>query len=438
VSGAARPSDLIHSRDFVLRAMRSERTRTVWMIVALALLMVVVVLRHLLVDAAVASRILTSLSLGGGMMAYEALRLVLVNGRLRRSAPMPAFTWPLNVTIESLFPTLIVLVMTLMPDVGPYAALVMPGVFLYFLIIVLSTLRLSPALAMLSGAVSGVGYGAMVAYTFITYETPDFAFPVAVYVTGAAFMVITGFAAAAVASQIRTHVATALREAQERQRLELKARNTLIFGLAKLAEYRDTDTGAHLERISTYAALLAKAMEGDFEEIDDEWIETLRVAASMHDIGKVGVPDSVLLKPGRLTDEERSVMEGHPAIGAETLRAIQAEHGDDPLLAMSDAIAIGHHERWDGTGYPNRVPGPEIALAARIISVADVYDALTSARVYKPPFPHEKASAIIVEGRGTQFDPDVVDAFSRIADEFDAVRGKYVKEATGDDASGHG
>lgn len=214
---------------------------------------------------------------------------------------------------------------------------------------------------------------------------------------------------------LETEVAVRVRES-------LDARHSLIVGLAKLAESRDTDTGHHLERICAYSELLADQLRGRFPEITDAWIDHLRLASSLHDIGKVGIPDSVLLKPGRLTPEERAVMERHPVIGAETLATVRDRLADDPLVELSQAVARSHHERWDGRGYPDGLAGEAIPVAARIVALADVYDALTSARVYKPAFPHAEAARIIREGRATQFDPDVVDAFDRVADRFDAAR----------------
>lgn len=200
----------------------------------------------------------------------------------------------------------------------------------------------------------------------------------------------------------------------------LRARNALIFGLAELADYRDNDTGEHLERISTYVGLLAERLrDTGFDQIDDAWIESLCLASSLHDIGKVGIPDAVLLKPGRLDEEERRVIEQHTLLGADTLIAIRREYGADPLIDLSCQIALYHHERWDGTGYPYGLSGESIPLPARIVSVADVYDALTSQRVYKPAMPHEKAARLIREGAGTQFDPAVVAAFEAVADEFE-------------------
>jgi len=202
----------------------------------------------------------------------------------------------------------------------------------------------------------------------------------------------------------------------------LRTRHSLILGLAKLADHRDTDTGRHLDRIATFSTLIAEQVRREFPEMDDDWIECLRLASSLHDIGKVGIPDRVLLKPGPLTAEERAVIERHTSIGAETLAAIRDRLGPDPLIDMSHQIALAHHERWDGTGYPHRTRGDAIPLAARIVSIADVYDALTSPRVYKPAFTHERAREIVLEGAGTQFDPRLVAAFDRLSEQFDIVR----------------
>ncbi len=209
--------------------------------------------------------------------------------------------------------------------------------------------------------------------------------------------------------------ARAFNEAEKRQLIAereadaLRARNTLIFGLAKLAESRDTDTGEHLERIATYCRVLAEQLR-TVHDLTDEWVVNLQLASSLHDIGKVGIPDSILLKPGLLTPEERVVIERHPGIGATALEAILARDQDDSLLQMARNIAASHHERWDGKGYPAALSGDAIPLEARIVSVADVYDALTSKRVYKPALSHDEALGIIIEGRGQQFDPQVVDA----------------------------
>ncbi|MEW6252554.1 MAG: HD domain-containing phosphohydrolase, partial [Planctomycetota bacterium] len=188
-----------------------------------------------------------------------------------------------------------------------------------------------------------------------------------------------------------------------------------------MAETRDTDTGAHLERIAEYSALLAEALRGQ-HSLDAEWIEHVRVAAPLHDIGKVGLPDAVLKKPGPLTPAERAVMQSHPQIGADALRAIEERRGGDRLLRLGAEIAAAHHERWDGTGYPAGLDGQSIPIAARIVALADVYDALTSQRVYKPPLAHAAACHVIEDGRGTHFDPAVVSAFLAQAAAFDELR----------------
>ncbi|MEL6497043.1 MAG: HD domain-containing phosphohydrolase [Planctomycetota bacterium] len=216
------------------------------------------------------------------------------------------------------------------------------------------------------------------------------------------------------------------RRMTEHSEAVLRTRTGMIYGLAKLADYRDSDTGHHLDRICTFATMLARVLRetrpSEYPELTDEFITNLRVAASLHDIGKVGVPDRVLLKPGALTADERAMIERHTVIGASTLEGIRRRTGADPLLNMSIDIALMHHERWDGRGYPTCIGGAEIPLAARLVAVADVYDALTSARVYKRALSHDRACGIIIEGRGTQFDPAVVDAFDAIHEEFDETR----------------
>jgi len=210
-------------------------------------------------------------------------------------------------------------------------------------------------------------------------------------------------------------------------------RETLIFGLAKLADYRDSDTGTHLERIAEFSELLARAYEypedapepdGSIAEgpVTEDWIHVLRMASSLHDIGKVGIPDSILLKPGPLTDLERSIMQRHTEIGADTLIRISEKLGRDDMVALGLVVALQHHERWDGTGYPMGRSGYDISLAARIVALADFYDALTSDRVYKKASSHEETRELILANRGTHFDPAVVDAFERVHERMRAVK----------------
>lgn len=201
----------------------------------------------------------------------------------------------------------------------------------------------------------------------------------------------------------------------------VRTRDAVIFGLAKLAESRDPDTGHHLERIALYATRLAEAMRrrAHFSsQITQTFLKSLGISSALHDIGKVGVEDSVLLKPGNLTAAEREKVQRHTVLGAECIEQIESRLGASNFLAMAREIALCHHERWDGAGYPNGLAGEQIPLAARIISVVDVYDALSVRRVYKEPFGHEKCVQLIREGAGSQFDPQIVDVFLEIEADF--------------------
>ncbi len=199
----------------------------------------------------------------------------------------------------------------------------------------------------------------------------------------------------------------------------LRSRDAVIFGLAKLAESRDGETGEHLERISKYTEILAREVSMMQTPGGDEaWVQTLASTAVLHDIGKVGVPDAVLRKPSALTQDERKIIEKHPFIGGDTLMEIKRRWGDDPFLATASQVCFGHHERWDGTGYPFGLKGENIPMAARIVALADVYDALTSERAYKDAVPHDRAKQMITDASGTQFDPMVVQAFVEVEPQF--------------------
>lgn len=198
-----------------------------------------------------------------------------------------------------------------------------------------------------------------------------------------------------------------------------------IFAMSKLAESRDPETGEHLDRMREYCRLLAQELSKQSEYaayIDKTYIENIYSASPLHDIGKVGVPDAILTKPGKLTEEEWVVMKTHPIIGAETLREVDREHPGNAFIQTGVEIAAAHHEKWDGSGYPYGLKGKEIPLSARILALGDVYDALTSKRCYKDAMPHHVAVEIIKEGEGTHFDPDVISAFLRINEEFVRVR----------------
>jgi len=198
-----------------------------------------------------------------------------------------------------------------------------------------------------------------------------------------------------------------------------------IFAMAKLAEYRDPETGQHLARMSDYCKLLAENLaEVDKYKVtvDKNYIDCIYAAAPLHDIGKVGVPDDILNKPGKLTESEFNEIKKHTVIGAETLKEVAAQHPANEFVRIGIDIALSHHEKWDGSGYPYGLSGENIPLAARILALGDVYDALVSERCYKKPFSHEKAKEIILDGRGTQFDPDIVDVFIKHEDKFRDVK----------------
>lgn len=198
-------------------------------------------------------------------------------------------------------------------------------------------------------------------------------------------------------------------------------RNLAIFSLARLAEMRDSDTGSHLERVREYTRILSNQLrhrDGYGEVIDDQFIELIYVTSPLHDIGKVSIPDSVLLKPGRLDDVEYEIMKTHAETGAGTLDLALKEFPDADFLRMARDIAGCHHERVDGKGYPRGLAGKDIPLSARVFALVDVYDALVSKRVYKDAFTPVVAKNIIIEGAGTQFDEDVVAAFIECESEF--------------------
>ncbi len=215
--------------------------------------------------------------------------------------------------------------------------------------------------------------------------------------------------------------------------VSLETRDVAIFALAKLAESRDPETGAHLERIRHYCRLLAThlaTVEQYTSVVTADFIRLIFLTSPLHDIGKVGIPDCVLLKPGRLSDQEFAIMKEHAQIGADTLDAAAREYPGVPFLIMARDIALTHHERFNGAGYPHGLKGCDIPLAGRITALADVYDALTSKRVYKEAFTHEITRGIIVEERSKHFDPDIVDAFLAVEPQFLEVRQRFAEEVT--------
>ena len=193
-----------------------------------------------------------------------------------------------------------------------------------------------------------------------------------------------------------------------------------IYRLARAAEYKDEDTGTHIMRMSHYAAAVARELG-----LPEDEVESILYAAPMHDVGKIGIPDRILLKPGKLDPDEWKVMKQHTLIGGKILSGSEAG-----FIKLAEVIALTHHEKWDGSGYPNGLTGEDIPIAGRITAIADVFDALTSKRPYKEPFPLEKSFSIIREGRGTHFDPAVVDAFFAVTDEILVIKERF-KEKNG-------
>jgi response regulator RpfG family c-di-GMP phosphodiesterase len=232
-----------------------------------------------------------------------------------------------------------------------------------------------------------------------------------------------------------------IRDRTEKKKLEMnliesyknlqEARIATILGLAKLAEYRDEGTGTHLERIREYAKMLTQEMANIPElanYITREYIDDIFQSSILHDIGKVGIPDAILLKPGRLTAEEFEVIKRHATLGGDAIRAIESRIKESSFLLMGKEIAYHHHEKWDGSGYPTGLKGDEIPLSARIVALADVYDALTTKRFYKEAYSHEKSKQIILNLKDSHFDPQVVEAFVKLENAFNRVRKEKLED----------
>jgi len=223
----------------------------------------------------------------------------------------------------------------------------------------------------------------------------------------AGFLVITGWVIGQLAEKLREDLI-----ASNNLRLEITQR------LSRAAEFKDCDTGLHILRMSHIARLIADALD-----VDEEWAELIFHAAPMHDVGKIGIPDKILLKAGKLDPDEWEVMKSHSSIGGEILSG-----GTSELMKMSEAIAMTHHEKWDGSGYPEGLKGENIPLEGRIVAVADVLDALTSIRPYKKAWPMEKALAQIEELSGKQFDPKVVEALKNIIPDILAIESRFINQ----------
>lgn len=228
-------------------------------------------------------------------------------------------------------------------------------------------------------------------------------------------------ATSALQNEVNSHHAALKQASQERMEQVLAVQDVAVRALAKVAESRDNETGQHIARISEFAHRLAIEIrngEPSRDEIDETFLADLQRSAPLHDIGKVGIPDSILLKPDRLSEDEFEVMKRHSEIGAKILGDLVIETQHASFLKMAARIARFHHERWDGQGYPIGLRGEQIPLPARIVAVADVYDALTSERPYKKAWSPMRAKQTIEQGSGSQFDPMVVEAFVRCYEDF--------------------
>ena len=252
---------------------------------------------------------------------------------------------------------------------------------------------------------------------------------------GAVDCISKPFHAAVVQARLRTHLSLALAQRQlarhnqlleeevnrrtaqlERALVQVKdAAMETIIRLSRAAEYKDEDTGAHVIRMGQYVGAIARQLS-----IGDHAIDVLMRAAPLHDVGKIGIPDRILMKPGALTAEEFEVIKTHPDIGARLLAGSRSE-----IIRMAEVLALTHHERWDGAGYPRNLAGTDIPLPGRILAVADIFDALVSRRPYKEPFPVPKSLDIIGRYRGNALDPDVVDAFFRAESEIVEIKHAY-------------
>jgi putative two-component system response regulator len=219
-------------------------------------------------------------------------------------------------------------------------------------------------------------------------------------------------------------------EVQRRTEEVVAIQEVTILAMASLAETRDNDTGNHIRRTQHYVKILAEKLRQNprFSHFlnDDKTIDLLFKSAPLHDIGKVGIPDHILLKPGRFTPEEFEIMKNHATLGRDAILAAEKRLGLElPFLSYAKQIAYSHQEKWDGTGYPEELSGDDIPISGRLMALADVYDALICRRVYKEGMPHEKAVEIIIQGRGTHFDPDIVDAFLDCTNQFNEVAKRY-------------
>jgi putative two-component system response regulator len=239
----------------------------------------------------------------------------------------------------------------------------------------------------------------------------------------------THLALKATADFLRDKSAFLEAEVQRRTRQVQAVQDVTVLAMSSMAETRDNETGNHILRTQRYVRRLAEQLRSHprFRSVlSDDYIEQLYKSAPLHDIGKVGIPDHILLKPGRLTPEEFEIMKTHTTIGYESIVRAEKSLGMElDFLQIAKEIALSHQEKWDGSGYPQGLKGEAIPVSARLMAVADVYDALISRRVYKAPMPHEDTLLVMQQGRGTHFDPDVLDAFEQTHEDFRAIAASF-------------
>ena len=241
-----------------------------------------------------------------------------------------------------------------------------------------------------------------------------------------------------VLSRVRLHMELEMYKKRLEEMVELKTiellhtQDSILDMLSNLTAYRDNETGAHIKRTTIYVELIAKhllSINHPGYVISREYAENMTRSSKLHDIGKIGVPDNILLKPGRLTPEEFEIIKQHTVLGAQILDdAIADLSTTSPFLYVGREIVLGHHERWDGSGYPQQQKGTEIPLSARVMAIADVYDALISKRPYKKAFTHEEAMEVILQSSGTHFDPHLMELCAPIFDGFAGIAAKYLDE----------
>ncbi len=228
---------------------------------------------------------------------------------------------------------------------------------------------------------------------------------------------------------LRDKAAFLSREVDKRTREVVAIQDVTIMAMASLAETRDSDTGNHILRTQHYVKALAEHLQSKPKyagQVSDEWVHLVFKSAPLHDIGKVGIPDRILLKPDKLTAEEFEIMKTHTSLGRDAIEHAEKQLGTKvEFLSMAKEIALSHQEKWDGSGYPHGLKGEAIPLSARLMAMADVFDALISRRVYKEPMPAQDAFDIMVKGKGTHFDPELVDAFLEIKDQFLDIAARY-------------